>query len=82
MSDDRGLYAWMDDAACKGQPLQVFFYESHESNVDLPGVAICNTCPVRAECLNFAVNNDIQHGVFGGLTPYQRRTIKTPTRPN
>ena len=82
MSDDRGLYAWMDDAACKGQPLQVFFYETHESNIDLPGVAICNGCTVRAECLAYAVEKDVQHGVFGGLTPFQRRNIKPTTRPN
>jgi WhiB family redox-sensing transcriptional regulator len=81
MSDNRGLYAWMDEAACKGQPLQVFFYENHESNVDLPGVAICNTCHVRAECLSYAIEKDITHGVFGGLTYFQRRNIKPPTRP-
>ena len=82
MTDPNGLYAWMDQAACKGQPLQAFFYETHEGLAELPGVSICNTCPVRPECLNFAQVNDIQHGVFGGLTAYQRRTIKTPTRPN
>lgn len=82
MSGDRGLYAWMDDAACKGQPLQAFFYESSESLNELPGVSICNGCTVRAECLAYAVEKDVTHGVFGGLTYYQRRNIKQTTRPN
>jgi len=81
MSDHRGLYAWMDDAACKGQPLQAFFYESSEALTELPGVSICKTCTVRAECLAYAVEKDITHGVFGGLTYFQRRNIKPPTRP-
>jgi WhiB family redox-sensing transcriptional regulator len=82
MTEPNGLYAWMDDAACKGQPLQAFFFDSAESLIELPGVSICNGCTVRAECLAYAVEKDVQHGVFGGLTPFQRRNIKPTTRPN
>jgi WhiB family transcriptional regulator, redox-sensing transcriptional regulator len=35
-------------------------------------VAICMACPVRAECLNYAITTDQSEGVWGGTTPSQR----------
>jgi len=37
--------------------------------------AVCRTCPVRAECLLDAFRTDDQHGIRGGLTPYQRTRL-------
>lgn len=34
--------------------------------------AACSRCPVRDECLEFAVTNDVTIGVYGGLTPKER----------
>jgi Transcription factor WhiB len=34
---------------------------------------MCVQCPVRKECLEFAVTNVIVHGIFGGTTPKDRR---------
>jgi WhiB family redox-sensing transcriptional regulator len=34
---------------------------------------MCVQCPVRKECLEFAVINFIVHGIYGGLTPKDRR---------
>jgi hypothetical protein len=28
---------------------------------------LCNRCPVRIECYNFAINNQEKHGVWGGI---------------
>lgn len=41
---------------------------------------VCAGCPVRKECLRFAVENVITHGMYGGLMPKDRRagTIKYP----
>jgi WhiB family redox-sensing transcriptional regulator len=33
-------------------------------------------CPVRAECLEFALRNDERYGVFGGLSERERRKLK------
>lgn len=42
-------------------------------------VAICNTCPVIAECAAYAIPNEV-YGVFGGLTPHARREIRRKRR--
>ena len=35
-------------------------------------VAICAKCPVREECLQSAIDNEEQYGVWGGLTAIER----------
>lgn len=40
--------------------------------------ALCRTCPVRRECLEYADDNDEREGIWGGMTPTQRG--KTPLR--
>jgi WhiB family transcriptional regulator, redox-sensing transcriptional regulator len=34
--------------------------------------AVCAGCPVRAECLQWAVETDQLHGVWGGLDEVER----------
>jgi len=34
---------------------------------------MCGQCPVRRECLNFALENDLKEGIWGGLTETERR---------
>jgi WhiB family transcriptional regulator, redox-sensing transcriptional regulator len=36
-------------------------------------IATCRTCPVVTACLQFAVEHDQMHGVWGGTTEAQRR---------
>jgi len=38
-------------------------------------VEVCRTCPVRARCLNEALNAGETLGVWGGLTPAQRAAL-------
>ena len=37
--------------------------------------AICDTCPVAKECLDFALSEDIEFGIFGGATPQERKAM-------
>lgn len=39
----------------------------------------CEGCPVRVSCLNYALNNSIQNGIYGGLTSHRRRRIRRTT---
>ena len=37
---------------------------------------ICRDCPVRRECLDYAMLGSIDHGVWGGLTERERRRVR------
>lgn len=37
--------------------------------------AECARCPVRAECLGYALDNGLDYGIFGGLTADERRKL-------
>ena len=44
-------------------------------------LAICAACPVRRQCLDFALNNPLgQYGIWGGTTAYERRRMRTTMR--
>jgi WhiB family redox-sensing transcriptional regulator len=70
---------WMSDPnPCKPFPTEMFFPE-HGSKVREP-VAICFTCPNRTSCLNYALDNHIQHGIWGGQNERARRRILAARR--
>lgn len=37
---------------------------------------VCRACPVRNECLQFALENNIQHGIWGGMAERERRQLR------
>lgn len=44
--------------------------------------AICEACPVRATCQSEAMANREEYGMWGGLTPLERRRIRRKQRPS
>lgn len=65
---------WRERAVCKGEPLDLFF--ATQGRDVRAATAICNTCPVRLDCLLWAVEESIQHGIFGGRSPRERRALR------
>jgi WhiB family transcriptional regulator, redox-sensing transcriptional regulator len=65
---------WFENAACRGEDINLFFPGTGE--IPFTAFAICSRCPVRRECLDYALTNHIQHGVFGGIGPRQRRRVR------
>lgn len=64
----------MDDAACAGMDPDVFFPERGGSQQ--PAKAMCAVCPVRAECLEYALTFKIKHGTWGGMSERERRGLR------
>ena len=38
--------------------------------------AVCRACPVRDQCLDWALEQGIDHGVWGGLAGDERRALR------
>lgn len=69
-----GDQTWKERAACKGMDVTIFYPE--RGVVPTKAHVICKTCPVQDECFKFAVDNDEQHGIWGGLSLRARRKKK------
>ena len=65
--------AWQDGALCAQADAEAWFPEKGGS-VKAPK-KICGACPVRADCLEYALENRFTYGIWGGLTERQRRAI-------
>lgn len=66
-------YAWMVHAKCRGASPTEFF-PSDGMGVER-AQRVCATCPVRMECLEYALEHRIEHGVWGGASERERRRI-------
>lgn len=61
--------AWMDAALCAQADPDAWFPDPGQRN-DKPKT-ICRSCPVQAECLAYAVEND-EMGIWGGTSETER----------
>ncbi len=43
--------------------------------------SVCRTCPVRAECLRWALESGQESGVWGGTSEAERRTLHRAAKP-
>ena len=64
---------WMADGECAQRPPGLFF-PSDGVGVEI-AKRICTTCGVRVVCLEYALRNRIDHGVWGGTSERERRRI-------
>lgn len=71
---------WADQAACRDSDLATFFPPAGDRRTYQTAIAICEDCPVRLACLNYAVENRIQYGVWGGLNVDRRRLVAGKVR--
>ena len=64
---------WMERGSCAETPPDVFF-PSDGVGVEV-AKRVCAGCPVQEPCLEHALRNRIDHGVWGGTSERQRRRI-------
>lgn len=63
---------WSRNAACRGTDPDLLFVQGAAQN---RVKAICASCSVRTECLADALDNQIEFGVWGGMTERERRAL-------
>ncbi|WP_068925061.1 WhiB family transcriptional regulator [Planobispora rosea] len=64
--------AWMEQARCAEVDPELWFPEKGGS--PRKAQAICADCPVRTECLEWALDAHEEFGVWGGLSEMERRS--------
>ena len=67
---------WMKDAACRDHEDPDLWFPGADRDNTLLAKAICAECPVQIDCLTYARTERIDHGIWGGLTPAERRKIR------
>lgn len=67
--------SWMQFARCKGEDPALFFVERGDGwqAQHTEAKKICADCIVYKNCMKFALDNQITHGIWGGLSPTERR---------
>lgn len=74
---------WRARAACSGMPTHIFYRHvkggrgtSQAAIAHHTALTICRQCPVTNECLNEALNNNDEHGIWGATTPQDRQALQ------
>lgn len=71
--------SWRESAACRSADPELFFPASPAGTpADQAEIAkgVCARCPVRRECLRFALATRQAYGVWGGMSEQERRTAR------
>lgn len=78
---------WRDLAVCAGGDPELWFPPKGDPFRSEQAIMICRGCPVREQCAEDAIVTGVEHGVFGGMTPEERkaerarRRLRRPYRP-
>lgn len=74
--------SWQSLGNCRGFT-KLFFYAPRGRNSTKNAneaeqfcKQLCADCPVKDQCLAYALDNDEQYGIWGGLTPSQRNMVR------
>lgn len=74
---------WMTDAVCVSSAFPDLWFPEVGSGDAMDAKKLCGTCPVRRECLTYAlayVGTSPLKGIWGGTTESERRTLRTHYR--
>jgi WhiB family transcriptional regulator, redox-sensing transcriptional regulator len=73
---------WRHKGRCRNEDRSLFFppptrpdSEEEPAHASPEVKKICSWCPVRPECLAYALDNRIEYGVFAGMSGYERSLL-------
>ena len=75
------MIGWQFRAACRGDDSGLFFAPNYferkeeKDTRESRARAICARCPVRQDCLEYALRIHEAHGIWGGLNELERRSL-------
>ncbi|MER7898945.1 WhiB family transcriptional regulator [Streptomyces sp. NPDC096046] len=70
---------WRHNAVCREKDPDLFFPVGNTGPALLQieeAKSVCRRCPVIEQCLQWALESGQEHGVWGGLSEDQRRSMK------
>lgn len=68
---------WRSRSACRDLPSEVFVSNGMLSaDEEAVAKAACARCPVRDECLAYALVHGVRYGVWGGYNEAERRPMR------
>ncbi|MEC3992047.1 WhiB family transcriptional regulator [Actinacidiphila sp. DG2A-62] len=70
---------WRHRAVCRTEDPELFFPASNAGIALLQieeAKSVCRRCPVMDQCLQWALENGQEHGVWGGLSEDERRSMR------
>lgn len=76
-----GSNDWRHQAACRGKDMDLFFAAEGERGSErrireAKAKALCSGCPVRTDCLLYALTSPEKFGTWGGLSEDERQSKK------
>ena len=72
-------YTWRVNAMCRDTDPELFFPVGTTGQALLQiakAKGVCCECPVKVECLDFAMETNQDTGIWGGLSEDERRQIR------
>lgn len=66
---------WMREAACRGHGFDIWFPTDEVGEQADAARQVCAGCAVRPECLAYALDGGIRHGLWGGLSARERSAL-------
>ncbi len=61
--------------ACVGKDSRLFFPQGDFKEIIAKAKAICDSCEVRLECLEYAIGTNQSEGIWGGKTEAERKRL-------
>ena len=70
--------SWRAHSACRGVDPDLFFplHQATREQETAAAQAVCDTCPVQAQCRDHAVEYNEHYGIWGKTTSRERRRLR------
>lgn len=73
--------SWMDDANCRSTDPDAFFSDQGVTKYQNLVKQVCESCPVKAECLEEALSLPGRvYGIWGGLPAWKVEEVRSKRR--